>query len=270
MAPDLSYYFLGKSQMDDHLKHKRETLRIAHGYGNSREWIRQALRIEPSAIESDLWYKDGQIFLRHERRAPLVPILYDQRPDRRKVDGRFVVPLGPWYIRPDLDPLTLDGMLEEMGNRCGLFLDFKGNYNDATGHEFVKRTLAGLKEYSLPREPIFTGNWLLLNRIKAEAQDSKVYYSLGNLKDWPALLDLVTTGANIDGVSIRAHLLSEERARILKQQNIEIVCWTVNDPGEATRLIDLGADGIVSDDLMLLDSLTADCATSKDPIQETP
>lgn len=256
--------------MDDHLKHERRTLRIAHGYGNSRERIRQALNIEPSAIESDLWYKDGQIFLRHERRAPLVPILYDQRPDRRKVSGRFVVPLGPWYIRPDLDPFTLDGMLEEMGNRCSLFLDLKGNYSDATGREFAKRTLARLKEYSLPREPIFTGNWLLLNKIKAEAQDSKAYYSLGDLRDWPALLDLVATGTNIDGVSIRAHLLSEERAHTLKQQNMEIVCWIVNEPTEATRLINLGADGIVSDDLMLLDSLTTDCATSDDPIQETP
>ena len=255
--------------MNDHLKHESETLRIAHGYGNSRERIRQALRIEPSAIESDLWYKDGQIFLRHERRAPFLPILYDQRPDRRKISGRFVVPLGPWYIRPDLDPLTLDGLLEEMGNRCRLFLDLKGNYGDATGHEFVKRTLARLKEYSLPKEPIFTGNWLLLNRVKTESQDWKAYYSLGNLRDWPTLLDLVTTGTNIDGVSMRAHLLSEKRAHILKQQNIKIVCWTVNDPIEAMRLINLGADGIVSDDLMLLDSLADDCATSNDRIQET-
>ena len=53
-------------------------------------------------------------------------------------------------------------------------------------------------------------------------------------------------GAGLDGVSLSYGLIDEQVARKVKDLNLELFTWTVDDPEEARRLMPLGVKGITT------------------------
>ena len=53
-------------------------------------------------------------------------------------------------------------------------------------------------------------------------------------------------GAGLDGVSLSYGLIDEQVAKKVKDLNLELFTWTVDDPDEARRLIPLGIMGITT------------------------
>ena len=106
-------------------------LRIAHAFGNRRHRIEAAIAADVDYIEADLWYRAGEIWVRHERRLGSLPILYDRKP---RGMNRF----GPWsltvfpnhYIRLDIRPLRLVELLEATRGKRRLLLDPEYARND--------------------------------------------------------------------------------------------------------------------------------------------
>jgi len=64
-----------------------------------------------------------------------------------------------------------------------------------------------------------------------------VAYAVGNLSQ-----------LDVDVLSIRADLLSDRLLRAARRQGKQIHVWTVNDPRAMARLIEEGADNIITDD----------------------
>jgi glycerophosphoryl diester phosphodiesterase len=56
----------------------------------------------------------------------------------------------------------------------------------------------------------------------------------------------LVAGAGLDGISLSYTIINEKVAGQAKKLNLELFCWTVDDPAEAKRLISLGVKGITS------------------------
>ena len=230
-------------------------LRIAHGYGNSRRWVQAALRGPVDMIEADLWYRGGTIWVRHERRLPLLPILYGSRPGGGIHPPPCSLPLARWHLRLDVRPLPLEQLIEAVGGRRPLLLDLKGPCTAAAGQQFVAKLAGCLRRFGLGPSTRLCGNWPLLDEIRRIEPALKVHYSIGNRAQCRATLLRLAEGDRIGAVSIHRSLLDEDRARFLQDRGIEVYCWPVDDAAEAGRLMALGVQGIISYDLSLLASL---------------
>ena len=57
------------------------------------------------------------------------------------------------------------------------------------------------------------------------------------------------------GVCIHRALTDHARLRFLRMNGVEFDCWAIEDLSDARRLIELGAAGIISFDLHLLNPL---------------
>jgi len=224
-------------------------LRIAHGYGNSLRGVEAALRGPVDMIEADLWYRKGNIWVRHERRLPLLPILYDSRPQAGGQPQLAGLPLARWYLRLDVKPMPLEQLIEAVGGRRPLLLDLKGPCTAAASQAFVVPLIACLRRFGLEASTRLCGNWPLLDEVRRAAPELKLHYSVGGMAQFRALLLRLGEGDDIFS------LLDEERARFLQDRELEIYCWPVDDAAEARRLLALGLQGIISYDLALLGSL---------------
>jgi len=61
----------------------------------------------------------------------------------------------------------------------------------------------------------------------------------------------------IDGVSVRHDLLTMDSVGSLKKKGLIVFAWTVNDPERMNELVTYGVDGIVTDNLAILQLLGA-------------
>jgi glycerophosphoryl diester phosphodiesterase len=50
----------------------------------------------------------------------------------------------------------------------------------------------------------------------------------------------------LDGVNLHYSIIDEEVMKIAKENNLEVLVWTVDDPAEAKRLTDLGVTKITT------------------------
>src|ERR1700694_1604174 len=82
---------------------------VAHRAGNNLHHLEEALSVGVDAIECDFWHDRGRLSLRHERKLPALPVLFDR-----------------WYLRFSFgDELNLPELLRQINFRAELFLDLK-------------------------------------------------------------------------------------------------------------------------------------------------
>jgi hypothetical protein len=100
-----------------------------------------------------------------------------------------------------------------------------------------------------------SGEWRVLDEVRRVTQGMLVYYSVGHRGQWRALVRRIEKGHEVKGVCIHRALTDHARLRFLEMNGVEFYCWAVEDLSDARRLIELGAAGIISFDLHLLDPL---------------
>jgi len=231
-------------------------LRIAHAYGNRRDTIEAAVTADIDFVEADLWYRAGEVWVRHERRLGFLPLLYDRRPQGINSVGPWALTVFPrHYMRLDLDPLTLRELLERTPATRRLLLDLKGGHSGDAARAYVDTLTRILAETEREESVIVCGQTDVLDDVREAAPQLDVRHSIEKQGQWDRFLRRLEADPGLGGVCLHRRLLSDEIARFLKEKDLQVFCWTVDDPAEARRLLGLGVDGIISNSLPLLEQL---------------
>jgi glycerophosphoryl diester phosphodiesterase len=207
-------------------------------------------------VEADVWYGAGKVWVRHEPRPGPLPLLVDKRMRGHSLPP-WSLPLGRrWYLRLDIDRLSLDEVLETLGGAKGLLVDVKGSYPGHENRRFAAALVRTLREHGAENSVAICGQyWPVLDEVRSEAPDLEVRYSVERVFQWDKFMRLVGDDERVRRVCIEHRFLNEERVRFLEGQGVNVYCWTVDDRDEARRLAASGVDGVISNDLALLGAL---------------
>jgi glycerophosphoryl diester phosphodiesterase len=227
-------------------------LRIAHGFGNSRDLVRVALESYVDVVEADLRLRGDGLWLGHDRRLPLLPVLFGRRSPGPFFPAKASLSLGPWQVRLDIHALLLEELLEMIAGRRRLLLDLKQPRRASDVPRFVDNLAGLLQRFQLAEETYVCGDWPLLDEARRQGTESAAYYSVAGRSRWQALVRRIEGGEKMDGVSLRSTLLDNQAAGFLRDNGVRVFCWPVDDRAEAARVLELGADGIISNDIALL------------------
>lgn len=231
-------------------------VRIAHAYGNSRGLLRRALAANIDVIEADVWYRARDIWVRHERRLGPIPLLLD-----KQMAGHRLLPLSlalwrGYYLRPEFPPLRLSGLLAATQGKKRLLLDVKGHYTARQAAAFARTLAARITEHGAETWAAVCGQvYAVLDNLREVAPQIEVRYSVERPTQWKTVKHMISSGASTSGLCMQRRLATEKRLRLLAEQGIGVYCWTVDDIEEARRLLGLGAEGIISNNLALLAKL---------------
>jgi glycerophosphoryl diester phosphodiesterase len=231
-------------------------IRIAHAYGNRRDKIEAAADADIDFMEADLWYRGGEVWIRHERRLGCLPLLFDGKPKGVDSIGTWALTVFPgYYARLDVDPLRLGELLERTQGRCGLLLDIKGSYGGEGARAYAQalaRAVAGARR---EKSVIVCGGAEVLDEVREAAPDLDVRHSIEKHWHWEGFLRRLKADSGLRGVCMAREFLNDEIMQFLKDKELRVFCWTIDDPTEARRLVAMGVDGITSNNIHLLERL---------------
>lgn len=92
-----------------------------------------------------------------------------------------------------------------------------------------------------------------LSTIHERLPEVTLVYSVGDRATLTALHSNSGLLELIDGVSIRVSLLDGETVDWLKEHDLLVLAWTVNDFASVDALLDLGVDGVATDNLAIIE-----------------
>lgn len=231
-------------------------VRIAHAYGNRRDKIEAAADADIDLMEADLWYRAGEVWVRHERRLGCLPVLFDGRPQGVGSIGPWALTVFPgYYVRPDINPLRLSDLLERTQGRCGLLLDIKGSHGKEGSRAYARALAHNLAEAQLEESVIVCGGAEVLDQVREAAPDLDVCYTIEKQPQWERFLRRLEVDSGLRGVSMAHEFLNDEIIRFLGDKGLQVFCWTIDDPTEARELLARGVDGIISNNIRLLEQL---------------
>ncbi len=231
--------------------------RIAHGYANSRHYLALALEGPVDYVEADVWYQGGRVAVRHERRLGPLPLLFDEK-DKDHVGhgpGRYGLTVGRWYVKLQIRTLYLEDILALARGRRRLLVDVK--WSPGGRQSAFARALAQTVRLSgMADDVTFCGqNWPVLQRLRVIDPGLRVYYSIGAQRHLPAF-GHVPQDETLQGVCVHQSLLNAQLIDILKRRGLAIWTWTVDDVEQARQLVAMGIDGIISNSLDVLETLS--------------
>ncbi len=231
-------------------------LRIAHAYGNRRDKIEAAATADIDFIEADIWYRAGDLWVRHERRLGCLPLLFDRRPQGVNRVGPWAMTVFPrHYVRLDVNPLTLAELLKRTRGTRRLLLDLKGDHPASAARAFAETLARAISDANCEQSVIVCGQTDVLDDVRKAAPHLDVRHSIERQEQWDRFLRRLEADPGLPGVCLHRKLLSDERARLLREKGLQVFCWTVDDTAEARRLIEMGVDGIISNNIPLLERL---------------
>lgn len=236
--------------------------RIAHGYGNSRRHLALALEGPVDYVEADVWYQDGRVAVRHERKIGPLPLLFDEKQkghmgqDPSPLRG---LPLGRWYIKLQIGTLYLEDILTLVRGRRRLLLDVKWNPGGRQS-AFARALAQTVRLAGMGDEVTFCGqNWPVLRRLRVIDPGLRVHYSIGAQRQLAAF-GQVRQDETLRGVCLDQSLLNAQLIDILKRRGLDVWAWTVDDLAQARQLVAMGIDGIISNRLDVLKALSEEPA----------
>jgi glycerophosphoryl diester phosphodiesterase len=232
-------------------------VRIAHGFGNSRRRLACALSGPVDLIEADVWFQDGKMVVRHERKLGPLPLLVDERTSLQiGSEHGWRLPLWRWFIALQRNPLALQEVLAKAKDRRGLLLDLKGGYGGR--EKALAQALAEmLQRMGMEEQATICGlNWPLVGHLRAAAPHLKIHYSIGSADELRAFQAMLERDS-VRGICLNQSLAEEPLIERLKGLGITIYTWAVDDLQRARELLELGVDGIISNSLEMLGLLDA-------------
>lgn len=239
-------------------------VRIGHAYGNTRRAIDLARDAGVDSIEADLWYRDGSIYVRHDRRLSPLPLLADRQMRGHPLPPYSIRLVRGYYIRPEINPLKLPELLERTGAGPRLLLDVKGVEDDAYARKFAKVLATQIRAVSaVDRIEVCGQLWPVLTHLGSEAPEIHRRFSIERPAQWSKFVPMTRPPGKANDVCIEHRFLTDARLAFLKAHAASVYTWTVDQPDAAHALIERGVDGIISNNLRLLSSLSAETSSAR-------
>ena len=196
---------------------------VAHRAGNSLVDLYQATAVAGVAVEADLWLRAGRIEVGHARALTPVPIVRASGFATRR------------------SALLLGDLLRALPSETHLVLDLKGR-----SLRLSLNVLSELDRQPYPRAlTVCAQHWPLVEPFRHGA--ARCMYSIGTRRELRSLL-IRRLDAPIEGVSIHERFICGETMAAVRTVACMVMAWTVNCPRRAGELLELGVDGIITDD----------------------
>ncbi len=204
----------------------RSVWTVAHNSGDQINTVVTGLLYGADIIEMDVVAVDGALYSAHK---PPLPFL-DYR----------------WFRGPQLAMVWAAS-----GDARGFMLDLKQD-----DQEFVDLVIDYINSKPETR-PFFVAsrNPRVLRQIDQRAPQAVLLMSIPDRKGLDDLLSNDSLLNVVDGVTIRHDQITEETASRMNDNDLMIFAWVVNDLTRVNRLLELGVDGITSDNLAILQLL---------------
>ncbi len=201
----------------------RSVWTVAHNSGDDINAVIEGLLYGADIIEMDVVAVDGVLYSAHN---PPLPFL----------DNR-------WFRGP-----RVDRVWAASGDARGFMLDLK-----QTDPAFVTLVVNYINSKPETR-PFFVASRdpMVLRQIGEWAPQAVLLMSIPDRKGLDDLLSNDSLLNVVDGVTIRQDQIDEETAPLMTNNDLMIFAWVVNDLGRVNELLELGVDGITSDNLAIL------------------
>lgn len=216
-----------------------------------------ALRLGANALETDVHLsRDGHVIIAHDedgRRMADVP---------REIRDASLAELRTWdtgwgyrsargdrpFVGQGIAPITLEELLE-LAPGVRLNIDIKADDTRLVDRTIDTLRAAGAEETALLAS--FHSEALRRVRARWPGRTGMARNELARLIAMPAaLVRLLGAPGNAAQVPVRYHGLRFDTPAFIDKCHdvgMRVDYWTVNDPATARRLLDLGADGVMTD-----------------------
>lgn len=212
-------------------------LTVAHRAGNALPALRAAAEAGVDVVELDVHLTRERLEVRHSKRLGPLPLLWDRQ---------------PWELTSRrLPQLQLEAVLEALPPGPGLMLDLKGVTR--VGPQVV-RALAARR----PERPVLVCSRWWPSVAAAAGEDWALpVLSCRNRAELARLLRHVRAGGRPHGISLHGSLLSAPVVAELRDRVERVLTWGVDDEASLDRVLGLGVNGVISDELDVLRTLLA-------------
>ncbi len=114
------------------------------------------------------------------------------------------------------------------------------------GTEIIPLLVRGMEKSKKREQIVFIAfDWKTMVEVKKTFPQNKCYWLSGSKNGLhKKIAEAAENG--LDGVNLHYSIIDEEVMRIAKENNLEVLVWTVDDPAEAKRLTDLGVTKITT------------------------
>jgi glycerophosphoryl diester phosphodiesterase len=205
---------------------------IAHRAGNALKRLDEARQAGVDLVEADVHLFHGRLEVRHAKTVGPIPLLWD----RWELHA-------PWSER-----LLLDVMLDAAAGAPPVLLDLKGRHRRLPDMVVASLAQRGLAR-ALGRVSVCARWWPYLDAL-ADIGGIDTIYSAGTVRQVEDLRRHLE-GRRVHGVSVHTKALDARRVAALRDVADLVATWPVNDPGTAERMLRLGVNGLITDDLSL-------------------
>jgi len=199
---------------------------VAHNSGGTLDATLEALIYGADVIEVDVVAIEGVLYAAH---SPPLPVVGDR-----------------WFRGPRLDRIwtasySADAISLDLKESSPQYLQLVG--------DFLERRAWYRTVVVSSREPA------ALAAIRERAPEAILLLSVPDRPFLDRALANPTTIETIDGVTIRESVADEEVMAMLKERELLVFAWTVNNLARVNELMQLGVDAITTDNLAVLSLL---------------
>jgi glycerophosphoryl diester phosphodiesterase len=211
-------------------------LAIAHRAGNSLAAMHAANELGVDVIECDVHTYRGRLEVRHLRTAGPLPFLWDR--------GELVSASAPRF--------GLQELLEADEHGTLFMLDLKGPWT------WAGRNVARMLHDGGHHRPVLAcGRWWPSVDAMAHLPYVRPVLSARNRVEWRRLTRRLARGPTPYGVSVHRSLLDAGRVADLHRHVELVMTWPVNDSATLEAVLEMGVDGVISDEHHVLAEVKA-------------
>ncbi len=209
-------------------------LAVAHRAANDLDALRTALDLGVDVVEADVHVRTRRLEVRHSKHLRPFPLLWDQGP------------AGLELTRTSVPQLELDTVLGALDGTTAVMLDLKGPGR-------VGARVAELVRAVTPTAPVIVcSRWWPGVDGFVHLPEVRPVLTARTPLELRRLSRRLATGRRPYGVSLHRSLLAPAVVARLREQVEVVMTWGVNDEGVLTEVLDVGVNGVISDEADVL------------------